>query len=170
MSENVIEIQVTDKMTEDDWRVLTTWREHVFSPEGLGTDWIGGKMHILASSGGEAIAHIGFDTYSLIIDGEESKCIGVGAVVVVPAYQGQHLPLRMFVALREWRDQTHAEAPLVLFCPESLVSYYRNHNFKEFVNDVFYLQKGHYQKSKFAFMTDKPMDDKGRISIPSNPW
>ena len=66
MSENFIEIQVTEKITEDDWRVLTTWREHVFSPEGLGTDWIGGEMHILASSGRETIGHIGFDIYTLI--------------------------------------------------------------------------------------------------------
>ena len=78
--------------------------------------------------------------------------------------------MRMLDKLTEWRDKKYSRVPLVLFCPKFLVGYYKNHNFTEFANDVFYLQKGHYQKSKFAFMTDKPMDDKGRISIPSNPW
>lgn len=170
MSENCLEIQVTEKITADDWRALTTWREHVFPPEGVGTDWIGGKMHILASSGRQAIAHIGFDIYTLIIDGKESEFIGVGAVVVIPDFQGQHLPMRMFDALREWRDEKHAGTPLALFCTKALSGYYKNHNFKACVNEVFYLQKDSYQKSKFEFMTDQSMDDKGHIYIPSNPW
>ena len=152
------------------FRSLTTWREHVFSPEGLGTDWIGGDIHILASSGGGTVGHIGFDVYTLIMDGAESKCIGVGAVVVIPAYQGQHVPKRMFNALREWRDEQHPGIPLALFCPDSLVSYYRKHDFTATAGEVFYQQKGDYQRSKFAFMTDQPVDDKSRIYIPSNPW
>ena len=170
MSENLIEVQVTEKMTDDDWRRLTTWREHVFSPEGLGTDWIEGNMHILASSGGKAVGHIGFDIYTLVIDGKESKCIGVGAVVVIPDFQGQHVPLRMFDKLREWRSKDHSEIPLALFCPKSLVSYYKKHNFTEFTKDVFYTQKENCQKSKFEFMTDKPMNIAESIYIPSNPW
>jgi predicted GNAT family N-acyltransferase len=169
-TEKRMDIQVTDKMTGEDWRVLTTWREHVFSPEGLGTDWIGGEKHILATSSGEAIAHIGFDVYTLMIDGNESQCIGVGAVVVVPGFQGQRLPKRMFSMLRNWRDENYPDSPLALFCPDSLVGYYENHNFINYLNDVFYTQKGNYQKSKFNFMTDRPMDAKDSVYIPTNPW
>jgi GNAT superfamily N-acetyltransferase len=168
--ETEIRIRITNRMTDEDWRRLTTWREHVFSPEGLGTDWVGGKMHILASAFGKAVGHIGFDVYTLIIDGEEHKCIGVGAVVVIPEYQGQHLPARMFERLREWRDENHSDIPLALFCPASLVSYYRRHNFTECMQDVFYLQKSDYHESKFKFMTDRPIHAKDSIYIPSNPW
>ena len=170
MSEHCIEIQLTETMTEEDWRVLTTWREHVFPTEGLGTDWVGGKMHLLASSGRQTVGHIGFDIYPLIIDGEERKCIGVGAVVVIPDFQGQHIPLRMFDTLRKWRDKKHAGIPLALFCTKSLSGYYKNHHFTTCKSEVFYLQKDSYQKSRFEFMTDQSMDDEGRIYIPSNPW
>ena len=168
--DNHVTIEVTDEMTGEDWRVLTTWREHVFSPEGLGMDWIGGKHHILAKAAGQVIGHIGFDMYSLLIDGKESQCIGVGAVVVVPEHQGRHLPERMFSMLRAWRDDNSPNLPLALFCPSALVSYYEKHNFIDYVGAVFYIQKGSYQKSKFNFMTDWPIDAGDSVHIPSNPW
>jgi GNAT superfamily N-acetyltransferase len=165
-----IKIEITDKLSGEDWRALTTWREHVFSPEGIGTDWIGGKWHIRAAANEEAIGHIGFDIYPLEIDGKEILCVGVGAVVVVPKYQGQRLPLRMFGKLRDWRDEKDSRMPLVLCCPKPLVNYYKRHNFTEIGNDVYYLQKGNYEKSKFEFMADKPISNKGNVYIPSNPW
>jgi predicted N-acetyltransferase YhbS len=170
MPEKETKIQITSQMTDEDWRRLTTWREHVFSPEGMGTDWVGGKMHILAASGGEAIGHIGFDIYTLIINGEESPCIGVGAVVVIPEYQGRHVPARMFEALRKWRNERFADHPLALFCPGFLAGYYKRHNFIAYAGDVFYIQKGSYHRSKFEFMTDRPVCSGDGIYIPSNPW
>ena len=137
-----IKIEITGSLSEEDWRVLTTWREHVFSPEGIGTDWVGGDLHMRVSASGGAIGHLGFDIYTLIIDGVKTQCIGVGAVVVVPKYQGQKLPARMFEKLRDWRDQKDLNIPLVLCCPKFLVNYYKNHSFTEIMNDVFYLQRG----------------------------
>lgn len=165
-----IRIEITDKLSGEDWRVLTTWREHVFSPEGIGMDWTGGELHIRASSGGNAIGHIGFDIYNLIVEGEKFQCVGVGAVVVVPEYQGQRLPMRMFDKLREWRDGKDANLPLVLCCPQYLVKYYKHHGFTEIRDPVFYLQNGIYEPSKFEWMADKPVGGKGSIHIPSNPW
>lgn len=165
-----IKIEITDGLSGEDWRVLTTWREHVFSPEGIGTDWEGGDLHIRASSDGQAVGHMGFDIFTLIIDGEKTQCIGVGGVVVIPRFQGQRLPSRMFEVLRDWRDQKDSNLPLVLCCPKFLVNYYLNHSFAEIRNDVYYLQKGNYQKSKFEWMSDKPISEIGSIYIPSNPW
>ncbi|MEX0289399.1 MAG: hypothetical protein AB3N14_09840 [Flavobacteriaceae bacterium] len=165
-----IELRIADSLSGEDWRSLTTWREHVFSPEGIGTDWVGGNLHIRASSDGVAIGHIGFGTFTLIIDKVETPCIGVGGVVVVPEYQGQRLPMRMFELLREWRDQKDSNLPLVLCCPKNLLKYYHYHNFKQIVNDVYYLQRGSYEKSKFEWMSDKPLSVKESIYIPSNPW
>lgn len=165
-----IKIEITDNLSGEDWRVLTTWREHVFSPEGIGTDWVGGELHIRASSEGNVIGHVGFDTYTLIIDGEETRCIGIGAVVVVPEFQGRRLPARMFEKLRDWRDGKDPNLPLVLCCPKFLVNYYKNHGFTEIRSEVYYLQKGDYQKSKFEWMADRRISEKGSVHIPSNPW
>ena len=170
MMENKIEITVASSITENDWKRLTTWREYVFSPEGKGTDWIGGKMHIIASSSDAAIGHIGFDVYRLIIDGQETECIGVGAVVVIPEFQGMSLPARMFACLRDLRDEKHPGLPLALFCPKSLVSYYHRHRFDECFKEVWYTQKGEFVLSKFSFMMDGAIDVKSRIEIPTNPW
>ena len=170
MPDENITIRITETMTEEDWRVLTTWREHVFPPEGRGTDWSEGKLHILASSEGAAVGHIGFDSYTLVIEGEKRTCIGVGAVVVVPEYQGRHLPKRMFSELRAWRDEKFPDVPLALFCIDSLAGYYTKHDFMECTNAVYYLQQGTYQQSGFIFMTDRPVGTDDRIDIPSNPW
>ena len=170
MMENKIEITVASSITENDWKRLTTWREDVFSPEGKGTDWIGGKRHIIASSSDAAIGHIGFDVYRLHIDGQETECIGVGAVVVIPEYQGISLPARMFACLRKLRDEKHPGLPLALFCPKSLVSYYNRHSFDECFKEVWYTQKGEFVLSKFSFMIDRAIDVKSRIEITTNPW
>ncbi|GAB5408307.1 MAG: hypothetical protein BalsKO_06720 [Balneolaceae bacterium] len=113
---------------------------------------------------------MGFDTYILKVDREKIKCIGVGGVVVVPKYQGQRLPQLMFEKLNEWRNKKDSTIPVVLFCPESLVNYYKKHNFNKVDNDVYYLQKGDYQKSKFELMSDIAIRTNGSIYIPSNPW
>jgi hypothetical protein len=76
----------------------------------------------------------------------------------------------MFDKLREWRDDKFAEVPLALFCPDSLVGYYKNHGFEEHPKDVFYIQKDAYQKSKFNFLIDRPIPADSNIHIPSNPW
>jgi GNAT superfamily N-acetyltransferase len=170
ISNDKIDITITSNITENDWNRLTTWRADVFSPEGKGMEWIGGKMHIIASSKGAAIGHIGFDVYRLILDGQETDCIGVGAVVVIPEHQGKSLPARMFTCLRKWRDEKHPRLALALFCPKSLVSYYNRHGFEESFQEVYYIQKGDFVISKFSFMLDRSIDVKSRIDIPTNPW
>lgn len=163
-------IRITRQVSERDWKRLMTWREHVFSTEGLGTDWIGGGMHVLASSDTEAVGHIGFDTYPLIVDGVETECIGIGAVVVVPEHQGRGIPKQMLACLNEWRAGNSPDTAMALFCTKSLVPYYTKHSFTECMQEVFYIQKETSVRSKFSFMVDRSFDGKKRIEIPSNPW
>ena len=112
MSNEAIQLTITDQLSGEDRDRLMGWRERVFPEEGIGMDWSTCDHHVLASSNGEAIGHIGFDLFDLRIDDVPNRCIGVGGVVVVPEFQGQHVPNLMFAGLQEWRGQherDHAE-------------------------------------------------------------
>ena len=165
-----VKVEISQELADTDWDRLTGWREHVFPEEGIGTEWIGSQQHVVGGVDGSIVAHLGFGVYPLILDSRQSSCIGVGGVVVLPEFQGQHLPNRLFAELRAWREREFAELPLTLFCPARLVNYYNRHGFREVTLPVSYDQSGRSVPSALPFMSDRPLGAVARIELPTCPW
>ncbi len=165
-----IDITIVDSLPEGTWEILTGWREQVFPEEGIGIDWIDSQQHVLAMAEGQPVAHIGFGIYPLVIEEQPGACVGVGGVVVLPEFQGQHLPDRMFKAMREWRDRHHRELPLTLFCPERLTGYYQRHGFQVVRVPVYFDQSGSSVLCHMCFMTDRPLGHAERVELTTSPW
>lgn len=161
---------VTDALPADQWHRLSTWRERVFPVEGKDMQWSDLQHHVIAEDAEGAIANIGFDLFNVLADGQAMDMLGIGGVVVMPDYQGRHLPQHLFQRVREYTKKRFPGLPLALFCPPRLISYYKKHNFQLFNGKVTYLQGNLCVDSTFPFMSDVSLQNVTRIDLTTHPW
>lgn len=166
-----MEIERQELLEEHDRQHLMFWRERVFPEEGIGIQWAETRWHIVAREGQFAAGHIGFGEFSIEVESQVLKVIGVGGVVVRPEFQGQAVPAKMFDTLHNDAPKLIQSETFTLFCPERLQTYYQKHGYQPFSGRVHYQQGGEYCLcEKFVFMYRGSMPEVDTIHIPGEPW
>lgn len=119
-----VEIRVSEKLTEEEWRTLFEWGENIFGSEDLQYRWRPKDLHFLLEEGGRVLSHVGLLRHEVSAGGRAVEVAGVGGVATVPEAHGRGLAQRGMRHAAEFFCHEWGTEFGLLFCRDALVHFY----------------------------------------------
>lgn len=167
-----MQIKIVEALSKEHWDFLTDNNAYAFPEEGHHMQWQDSQWHVVAlDEQQKPIANVGFVGVNVRLGKQSFHLVGVGGVIVKPAYRGQHLPRKLFKTLHQSSLALSISQTFALFCPFRLESYYASLGYQTLKVPVEFKQNGEKTQSRsFAFMQYGELLPEHPVSIDALPW